>query len=181
MNDEATDLRRTHGARVALNACRSLAASAVICAVVITACGSPSRPSGAAAGGDPLLQYAQCIRAHGVRNFPDPTAHAGLAIPNDIDPQSPALKSAQQACAKLARPPAGQSGSSESRKLQLLALARCMRSHGVTNFPDPATSPPPPSSGNALGGNGFYLALGTRQERQSPAYQRAAAACGGIR
>ena len=52
-----------------------------------------------------------------------------------------------------------------------------MRKHGVPNFPDPASTPPPPSSGNVIGGNGWYLALGTAQQRQSPAYKRAAAIC----
>lgn len=160
---------------------RSLgAATAVIFATMIVACGSSTRPSGVATAGDPLLQYARCIRAHGVPNFPDPTAHAGLAIPNDIDPQSPAFRAAQQACGKLAEPPAGQGESPEGRKLELLALARCMRSHGMAGFPDPTSSPPPPSSGNALGGDGAYLALGTSLQRASPAYKRAAHACGVI-
>jgi hypothetical protein len=168
----------THSTRAALNARRSLAGLAVVfSAAAIAGCGSSSRPSGAAGGG-PLLEYAQCIRAHGIPNFPDPTAHAGLAIPNDINPESPAFTSAEHACATLAQAPQGRGGSSESDKLRLLALARCMRSHGVPNFRDPTSSPPPPSSGNVLGGGGSYLALGTARERQSPSYRRAAAACG---
>jgi hypothetical protein len=117
------------------------------------------------------------MRAHGVPNFPDPSPTGGLVIPNDINTASPAFKSAQQACRGLAGPGTGPPGSSESRKLQLITLARCMRAHGVPSFPDPTSAPPPPSSGNALGGNGWFLALGTRQERQSPSYKRAAAAC----
>ena len=181
MNDRATNDIRGSSARPAQNARRLVAAfAAVVSAAVIAACGSSSRPSGAAGGGDPLLQYAQCIRAHGVPNFPDPRGHGGLVIPNDINPQSPAFRSSQQACAKVAQPPVGHGESSDSRKLQLLALARCMRAHGVPTFPDPTNSPPPPSSGNALGGNGSYLALGTPQQRQSPGYKRAATACAGI-
>ena len=181
MNDQATNGVRTPSTRAAQNAPQLPAAfAAFVSAVVIAACGSSSLTSGPAGARDPLLQYAQCIRAHGVPNFPDPRAHGGLAIPNDINPQSPAFKSSQQACARLAQPPAGQAESSESRKLELLALARCMRSHGVPNFPDPTNSPPPPSDGNALGGNGSYLALGTAQQRQSPEYKQAAAGCGGI-
>jgi hypothetical protein len=154
------------------------ALAAGICAALIAGCGSSSKPSGASASGGPLLKYAQCMRAHGVPNFPDPKATGGLVIPNDISPESPAFKAAGQACASLARPSGGQPSSSESRKLQLLAIAKCMRSHGVPSFADPTSSPPPPSSGNAMGGNGWFLALGTTQERQSPAYQRAAATCG---
>jgi hypothetical protein len=121
--------------------------------------------------------YAQCMRYHGVPNFPDPRASGGLVIPDDINPESPAFRSAQQACGKLTQSSA-RGESSESRKRQLLALASCMRSHGLPDFPDPTSSPPPPSSGNAIGGNGWYLALGTLQQRRSPAYRRAAAACG---
>jgi hypothetical protein len=118
------------------------------------------------------------MRAHDVPNFPDPRATGGLVIPNDIDIQSPAFKSAQRVCGKPALGGGSVSGSSESRRLQLLALARCMRAHGVPSFSDPTTSPPPPGNGNVIGANGWYLALGTAQERRSPAYQRAAATCG---
>jgi hypothetical protein len=161
-----------------LNGVRSwVALAAVICAAMVAGCGSSDKPSAEAARGGPLLKYAQCMRSHGVPNFPDPSPSGGLVVPNDINVQSPAFKAAQQACGKLAQPASGAGGPSESRELQLLELAKCMRSHGVPNFPDPTTSPPPPSSGNVIGGNGWYLALGTAQERQSPAYRQAAATC----
>jgi hypothetical protein len=153
------------------------ASAALICAAVVVVCGSSSTPQADASGG-PLLELAQCMRAHRVPNFPDPSSTRGLIIPNDINTNAPAFKSAQGAYAKLAQSPGGPGTSSESRRLQLLALARCMRSHGVPNFADPTNSPPPPTSGNAVGGNGWYLSLGTAQERQAPSYKRAAAACG---
>jgi hypothetical protein len=159
-------LRRTTGVYFAL-----------ICAAVVVACGSSSPPQADASGG-PLLSLARCMRAHGVPNFPDPGTSGGLIIPNYINPDAPAFKSAQGACAKLAQSPGGPGTSSESRKAQLLALAKCMRSHGVPNFADPTSSRPPSSSGNAVGGNGWYLALGTAQERHAPNYRRASAACG---
>ena len=158
------------------------ALAAGICAALIAGCGSSSTRSGASASGGPLLKYAQCVRAHGVPNFPDPKASGGLVIPNDINTDSPAFKAAEQACASLAGPTVGRPGSSESRKLQLVAIARCMRSHGVPSFSDPTSSPPPPGSGNVIGADGWYLALGTSRERESPVYRRAATACGaGIR
>lgn len=151
-----------------------------VCTALPAACGSSSAgPAGAGPGGGPALAYAQCMRAHGVPNFPDPSARGGLVVPNDIDPQAPAFLSAQRVCDALPQAGPAQSGSSESRKLQLLAVARCMRSHGVAGFTDPTNAPPPPSRGNAIGGNGWYLSLGTAAERQSPAYRRAEAACGG--
>ena len=50
---------------------------------------------------------------------------------------------------------------SASEKVALLNLAKCIRAHGVANFPDPTTSPPPappPGShtGNAVGIDGVY-------------------------
>ena len=151
---------------------------AVSCGAAIVACGSSNKPGPAAARGDPLVRYARCIRAHGVPNFPDPSGSHGLAIPNDINPQSPAFTSAEHACAKLAQNRSAQGASSESQKLQLLALAKCMRKHGVPKFPDPTSSPPPPGNGNVLGGNGTYLAIGPPAGQQSPAFKHAAAACG---
>jgi hypothetical protein len=149
----------------------------LICGVLIAACGTASIPGGASASGGPLLKEAQCMRAHGIANFPDPRPTGGLVIPNNIDTNAPVFKSAQRACSGLSQPASLRPGGSESRKLQLLALARCMREHGVPSFSDPTTSPPPPSSGNAIGGDGWFLSLGSAQERRSPAYKSAAIAC----
>jgi hypothetical protein len=67
----------------------------------------------------------------------------------------------------------------EMEKLALLNLAKCMRAHGLPNFPDPTTSPPPappPGSdtGNAVGIGGVYLVF----PPQSAALKRAEAKCG---
>ena len=43
------------------------------------------------------LQLAQCMRSHGVPNFPDPNASGGLSL-NGINPNSPAVKAALQKC-----------------------------------------------------------------------------------
>lgn len=157
----------------------SIALAAISCSVAIAACGSSGRPSGPAASGDPALKEAQCMRSHGVPSFPDPTAGGPSVIPNWINPQAPAFQTAQKACAKFLGGGSGQGSASESRKLELLNLAKCMRKHGLPSFPDPTTSPPPappPGShtGNVVGGAGVYLAL----PPQSPALKRAGAACG---
>jgi len=88
-----------------------------------------------------LVRYAQCMRAHGVTNFPDPTSTGALTLDKTtID--SPQFRSASQACRSLA--PAGSQNGSVSPQVQAQALrfARCMRSHGVSSFPDPSTSGP---------------------------------------
>jgi hypothetical protein len=119
------------------------------------------------------------MRSHGVPNFPDPTAGGPSVIPNWIDPQAPAFQTAQKVCAKFLGGASGQGSPSESRKLELLNLAKCMRTHGLPSFPDPTTSPPPappPGSqtGNVVGSGGAYLEL----PPPSPALNRALAACG---
>jgi hypothetical protein len=52
-----------------------------------------------------LLKAAECMRAHGVPNFPDPTESAGgEAIGfhlSGVDPSSPRFRAAQKACSSL--------------------------------------------------------------------------------
>jgi len=51
-----------------------------------------------------MLRFAGCMRGHGITNFPDPTVNAnGVAVepPRGLDPASPRLKAAQQACRKF--------------------------------------------------------------------------------
>jgi hypothetical protein len=129
-----------------------LAAAAIAAVAAIAACGSNS-PSSSSSGGD--LTYAQaqqdavnfagCMRSHRVLNFPDPTSprefkdsmSAGSAVA-----QSPAFQSAATACRHLL--PGGGPHQNEARSQAqigaLLAFARCLRSHGFPNFPDPTTS-----------------------------------------
>jgi len=50
-----------------------------------------------------LLAFSGCMRAHGVKDFPDPS-NGGLRISvhpgSDLDPSNPTFKNAQQACQK---------------------------------------------------------------------------------
>jgi hypothetical protein len=123
------------------------------------------------------------MRSHGVPNFPDPGAGGGIQINSSsgINPGSPAFQSAQRTCRHLL--PNGGPGrgpGSEARKEQLLRLAECMRSHGVTSFPDPTAAPPstPPAGGGiAFGSPGAFISV-PMSLIQSPAFSRAAAACG---
>jgi hypothetical protein len=52
------------------------------------------------------LKFSQCMRSHGVPNFPDPKASGGgvglvIGKNSGIDPNSPQFKAAQQACKTL--------------------------------------------------------------------------------
>ncbi len=93
--------------------------------------------------------YTRCMRTHGVPNFPDPhvsvsPGHAavGFAV-TPSETGSPKFKSADKACsAILPGPPspAQQQAQQQAHKRDLLAFARCARTHGLHDFPDPDAS-----------------------------------------
>ena len=157
----------------------------LLSSALLAACGSAGQPSGTATGaandasGDKSrdFEFSACMRTHGVTNFPDPTPGGGIELPTDLDPQSPAFRAAREACKeflpKQGTPPA----TSASDRATALALSRCMRSHGVPQFPDPAFSPP----GNAdhvLVMPGMAFAIPGSVDPKSPAFRQAARACG---
>ncbi len=105
-------------------------------------------PAGAVASGGPSsrggpLKYSTCMRSHGVPNFPDPGASDGVirAFKSSGVFASATFMAASRACAKynggnLATAPTTMVVSPQEME-KLLAVSRCMRSHGVPNFPDP--------------------------------------------
>lgn len=108
--------------------------------------GSSQSASGADSAQQSGVAYAQCMRSHGVTNFPDNaiTDTGGgvqVSLPQGIT-QQPGYQSAQQACrSKLPRGGNGGGSSGGSSNVnQLIKFANCMRSHGVTNFPEPDSS-----------------------------------------
>ncbi len=152
------------------------------CVLALAACGSSSNPSSASSSSSNEsagIRYADCMRSHGVSNFPDPGGGGGgIKIPIG-SAQAPAFQSAQSACSKLMPGPGPLKGpASESRKLAMLKLAQCMRAHGLTTFPDPTSTPPSPSAGIGLafGGGGSFIAV-PQSIMQSPAFKQAAAEC----
>jgi hypothetical protein len=119
--------------------------------LLASACGGSNSDSGGSGSQNnprlgALVAFSACMRQHGLPNFPDPKAvgHGyGLTIgsENGLDPNSPQFKTAQQTCKKLL--PNGGTANSQEQAKQLqeaLKYARCMRSHGVPNFPDPKVS-----------------------------------------
>jgi hypothetical protein len=133
------------------------------------------------------------MRANGVPSFPDPNAGGGFSF--HMSPgftSSPAFRAAQAKCHKLlpAGPggPGGQSFSPqvEARALaQLREVAQCMRQHGISDFPDPRTTRPPNLGlvgeySEITDYEGVFLVFPATIDMQSPAWTRAAAACGGL-
>jgi hypothetical protein len=179
--DPAT-LRTTKGTAAPARRHLAVALAAVSCVLALTACGSAGNANDrSGSGGDGAgLKFADCMRSHGVPNFPDPGPGGGIQLSSAINPQSPAFQSAQSACSKLmpgGGPPRGPV--SESRKLSMLRLAECMRKHGLSTFPDPRTTAPAPGTGFgiAFGAPGSFIAV-PQSLLQSPAFNQAAAACG---
>jgi hypothetical protein len=131
-----------------------LIAGPLACGLLAAACGSSgsggppvasisSSPSASATspGGSAkasTLAYARCMRAHGISDFPDPDAHGNLGLNaqpgSDLDPNNPAYKAANSACKSLLPAP---QAPPQNLKAQNLKYARCMRAHGIADFPDP--------------------------------------------
>lgn len=152
----------------------------VTAALALAGCGgggsksSTGSTSGGTTNADSAQQggvaYAQCMRSHGVSNFPDNAISSTgggtkVDLPSGIT-SNPAYRSASQACqSKLPRGANGGSGGSSGNTQAELNLANCMRSHGVTNFPEP----------NAQGG--IVVGGSSGIDPNSPSYQSAWQAC----
>jgi hypothetical protein len=163
------------------------AAAGLGCVLALAACGGSSgKPNNAGVRASAGIKYADCMRSHGLPNFPDPSAGGAIQLSagSGINPASPAFQSAQKECGKLlpgGGPP--QRGTSETQKLAMLHLAQCMRAHGFTSFPDPTSAPPskggsaPRGGGIAFGGPGGFIAVPESMIR-TPGFQQAAKTCG---
>jgi hypothetical protein len=139
------------------------AAGLIATALVVAACGGGSGGPGVAGAGSPTstagtsgssgskkrsaLAYSRCMRSHGVHDFPDPGPKGDIAVSggpgSDLAPDSPVFRRADQACKSLMPPPPGTPAQQRKNFAQALKFAKCMRSHGVQDFTDPA----PPGSG----------------------------------
>jgi hypothetical protein len=132
--------------------------------VLLAAACSSGSPSSAGSAGSPAaagsastpsaVAYSHCMRSRGVPNYPDPGSNG---VPPKADAQqlgvsSSQLQTAQRDCQTL-YPATGGSFQQQAQQCymagdcppaivqqvltQLRKLARCMRSHGVPNWPDP--------------------------------------------
>jgi hypothetical protein len=131
-----------------LTSVAGLAASSLI----LAACGSGSPASSTVAGssGPPtqaqqeqvLVVFSDCMRSHGVSNFPDPASGDFKFQLAPSTPKTPAFLSAFSVCRHLL-PDGGGSSSEQHSPAEIaafVAFAGCMRSHGFTSFPDPTGS-----------------------------------------
>jgi hypothetical protein len=151
-----------------------------LAAVALTACGSSHKPSSTTGSrtDSQTLAFANCMRAHGVPSFPDPSAGGGGVnlAGTGINPQSPAFKTARQTCSRLTPAGSGVPQATESQFLAALRFAKCMRTHGLPDFPDPTRvdSPAPV----LVVGPGLFFHVSPSFDPNTPEFSRAGAACG---
>lgn len=124
--------------------------------------------------------YSDCMRKHGVTNFPDPDSEGNLKVTSGVgrngqrtgvDVNSPQFRTAQQACQKL-QPGGGRPNPQEQARERQAALAfsACMRSHGVPKYPDPEF----PADGGVL----MRIGKNAGVDPSSPQFKAAQKTCG---
>ncbi len=120
-----------------------------------------------------MVAFAQCMRSHGVPDFPEPS-EGHLLIKgnskNGLNPGSPQFQAAMKACHSLAPAPEVSPQQSAAIQAQALKFSACMRSHGVPNFPDPKFEG---------GGVQLQIKRGSGINPQSSQFQAAQKACQG--
>ena len=94
------------------------------------------------------VAYSSCMRSHGVANFPDPDSSGVFPATQlkSLRVGKSQFRAADRACSHLL--PGGLGGrvaapqdtaqQTRTRVADGLSFARCMRSHGVSRFPDPS-------------------------------------------
>jgi hypothetical protein len=147
MDEQRTSTRGAHASRgrdvLRTLVFSSLFATGAISAALLAGCGAAQTVNGASVeqrAAAVLRQLAHCVRAHGLADFPDPQVGSdGVARFPDSAPRVPVAT--QQACRSIAAriPPqytsTAPASSGDYRKL--LTFARCVRSHGMPDWPDP--------------------------------------------
>ena len=130
--------------------------------------------------------YARCMRDHGVPTETNGSGHGAVVIGGfRTSPESPTFQKAQNACKKLL-PDSGLPGEGPPPSAQtfdrLVTIARCMRKHGISEFPDPRTTRPanlgPGKYGEITDYDGAILLFPRAMDLEAPAYRKALTTCG---
>lgn len=100
------------------------------------------------------LAYVNCMRSHDEPGFPDPAANGtlnvnfatggkgGAPVSSGIDRMSPQYVSADKTCRHLLPGGVPTPAQKQQALTKALKFARCMRGHGVPDFPDPNPTNP---------------------------------------
>jgi hypothetical protein len=123
---------------------RRLLPACAVMLLALAACG-PALPgsTGSAHGTtsdskDAARAFAQCMRANGLTDYPDPDPNGRSGAGHEaFDPNDPRVKAASDRC-RSQLPGGGEHAAPNPETIrQLVAFAQCMRANGVADFPDP--------------------------------------------
>jgi hypothetical protein len=157
-------------------------AACLALAVVLAACGSGSRRDKPASAADAAFKFSRCMRAHGIKSFPDPQVSgrgvkltfkakaggAGGPLPQQMEAAQNACKHFQAASAPKLTPQ-----EKVVNEEAVLKFASCMRSHGIDVHASTA-------------GGGMQIRVGADgpgkrgPNPESPAFTAAQKACQGL-
>lgn len=145
----------------------------LIVLLVAAGCGSSKAHHAASTSTPSWVAFSGCMRSNGVPRYPDPDSSGKppKKSAQQLGVSSTQFTAAQSSCRRFL--PNGGRPPSQSQQQQVAAeavsFARCVRSHGVPNFPDPGSDgriPDPATVGINQG---------------SPKFQSANDACGKYR
>lgn len=171
--------------------------------IAVAGCGGSGSPSSTSAstrtpGRSAGLRLAECMRAHGVTNYPDPSATGGggtqikqssgggnggansIVVDGvQLNASAPTFAHAMNACQKDQPQGPPISGAQLAKiKQGALKMAECMRAHGVPNFSDPQVTSGPGGRGIAVRiGAGSVGGRGAKGSPPPPAFQHAMTIC----
>lgn len=117
---------------------------------------------------DQAVKFAECIRAHGVSDFPDPDAKNQFEYGVSVSPA--VWNRATTACKDLQPPGTLSAKRTPKQQAGALEFAQCMRDNGVKDFPDPA-------NGDPLIDTTKIPSLGDRSPRTDPVFAPAMDKC----
>jgi hypothetical protein len=86
------------------------------------------------------VKFAECIREHGVPDFPDANAKGEFVFGIDVSPA--VWTKAVDACKDLQPPGSLSAKRTSKQQTASLEFAQCVRENGVKDFPDPANGEP---------------------------------------
>ena len=191
MDDTNDGFRRGRAERQRLPRVTALAATVAGISLLAAACGGSTAGADAFAPGATYAQtlaFAKCMRANGVPNFPNPDRQGNF---NNANPQVQALDdgdSAQRNVLMECRSVLPNAGTGltleqiqqiqEQNLREGVKAARCMRAHGITNFPDPMAG-----TTQEFGGVNWQPVTSAIQaglvNTSTPSYEAAFLACNG--
>ena len=156
---------------------RNSVIAAVVLVLLTAACaGSGSHPSSDARGSGGtrstsarLLAYSNCMRSHGVPNYPDPDSSGQIPQTQlkNLRVSVSVVRAANSHCDHLipAQPGINEPFSAQQQH-EYLRAAACMRAHALPNFPNPTFS-----------GNQVQFPIPPGIDTNAPQFRRARQVC----